>query len=331
MKRVQYLLWPLCLLLLLGAVGCEREVIQKVQDDDALTSCFTCHGSDGRLAQARGEWENSVHASGNSIDYPNRPGTDCTKCHNHQGFLEFLATGGVSAPYNQVSSIHCFTCHNPHETGNFSLRAAEPVTLIDGSVFDHGNANLCANCHQSRLSVAAVVAGVQVTNRWGPHHGPQGDLINGTNGYEYDGETYGNTAHASVIDDACAGCHMGNAQTHNGYGVGGHSFNMVDDDGNNLVAICKTCHSSATSYNYEGIQTTVDSLVEHLAELLVDEGVLSGSGSPLSVTIANEGVAGALFNFLMVEEDRSRGVHNPAYITDLLETSIEYLEGLPAK
>ncbi len=33
----------------------------------------------------------------------------------------------------------------------------------------------------------------------------------------------------------------------------------------------------------------------------------------------------------MIEEDRSLGVHNPAYIMDLLESSIAYVEGLGKK
>jgi hypothetical protein len=323
--------------LLFAGIGCEREVIIEEDNDQfAAASCFTCHGEDGYLIAAEGEWRNSVHASGNNVDYTNRGGADCTECHDHQGFLDFLATGSVDAPYDQVSSIHCFTCHAPHTRGNLSLRTDAPYTLTNDDIFDHGGANLCANCHHSRFSVADITDDIYVHTYWGPHHGPQGDLLNGSNGYEFAGYSYGSTGHAFVFDNSgCVGCHMGNPQTHVGYRIGGHSFNMVDEEsGATLVGVCQTegCHGeSAESFDYEGIQTEVDSLLEELKTLLDNAGLLDTTAHPVGQTIADMNVAGALFNFLIIEEDRSHGVHNPEYIVDLLESSIQYMETLPAK
>jgi hypothetical protein len=245
------------MILLLLSSACERKVINEAADDQtSLSSCFTCHGEDGLLLAAKGEWQNSVHASGNNVDYTNRGGgDDCTKCHDHQGFVDFLETGTLDSPYENVSSIHCFTCHAPHTRGNLSLRTDDPYRLENGQIFNHGSANLCVNCHHARFSVNDITANQEVHAYWGPHHGPQGDLLVGTNGYEFATWEYASTGHADAgINNGCIKCHMGNPETHVGYRIGGHSFNMIDEEsGATLVGICEGCHTTAEDYDYEGI------------------------------------------------------------------------------
>ncbi len=323
--------------LLFVSVGCERKVVIENGDDGQLTanSCFTCHGEDGYLLAAKGEWENSIHASGNNVDYTNRGGGyDCTKCHDHQGFVEYLETGSLSAPYDQVSSIHCFTCHSPHERGNLTLRTSASVTLKNGDTFNHGNGNLCANCHQSRENVETYVkADMKLSSRFGPHHGPQADLLNGSIAYVFEGESYENTDHGSKgNNEGCVRCHMGNPQTHIGYRIGGHSFNMEDEeDGSTLVGVCaaEACHGeAATSFDYDNIQTDVEYLLDILRTQLFDEGIIKSDGGIDTVVVADINIAGALWNYVTVLEDRSYGVHNPDYIRDMLEASIEYMQSL---
>jgi len=309
--------------------------------------CFVCHGDDGLLLQAQGEWQASIHASGTNIDYTNRGGSDCTECHNHQGFLEFLATGSVSAPYDNVSAIHCFTCHAPHERGNLTLRTDASYTLVNGDTFDHGAGNLCANCHHSRISPDDLVDGFVITSPyWGPHHGPQGDLLTASTGYEFDGYTYSSSPHADIVDDACIGCHMGDVRIHAGYTVGGHSFNMEDEAGSNLADVCAQagCHAEVdddfdfiaaddpVDYDgdgaIEGYQTEFEGMVDSLRTLLMAESLLDGSDHAVPQTVADGNLAGALFNFLMVHEDRSHGVHNFQYERDLVQSSIDYINSM---
>ena len=345
------ILTGLIILLVVGAfmVGCERKVTETVYVTNGQGSddCFTCHGSEGYLLQAKGEWANSVHASGASIDYTNRGGSDCTQCHNHQGFLEFVETGAVSAPYESVSAIHCFTCHSPHETGDLSLRTTAAVELVDGSTYDHNESNLCVACHHARTSPAAITDGFNVTStHWGPHHGPQGDMIEGADiGYKFAGYTYTTSNHKNGIQKVCIQCHMGNPNIHEGYDVGGHSFNIQDEDGNNISGVCSDCHSGANKLDWtadadydhdgtiEGYQSEIDGLADSLAVLLVAEGVLGGDATngyhPNTGVIADGDVAGALWNFLLVvNEDRSHGIHNFNYTQGLLQSSIEYVSGL---
>jgi hypothetical protein len=332
MRGLRVLVLLLSLTLLLGFAACERKVVQQGEESQEFAACFTCHGDDGRIDQARGEWQNSAHASGNYIDDTNR--STCVKCHDHQGFLDFQATGATNAPYDVMSAIGCFTCHDPHENGNFTLRVDGAVTFLGGATFDHGAGNLCANCHQSRTSVTSFASAdsVVISTRFGPHHGPQGNLLIGTNGYEFEGQEYGNTNHAGAVPGSCTGCHMGNVEAANGYGIGGHSFNMADAEGNNLSGVCANadCHGEdATSFDYDGIQTEVDSMMTVLRGLLVDAGAWNDEDdAPVAQTLYDIDLAGAIFNYVSIKEDRSLGVHNPAYIRQLLETSIAYVESL---
>ncbi|MCB2230761.1 hypothetical protein KQH82_08610 [bacterium] len=333
-------------LVMLALTGCEREITGEVEDISA-TNCFGCHN--GQMDAQQGEWANSIHASGNNIDYTNRGGSDCTACHNQEGFLSFIATGTLpSVPFSSVSAIGCFTCHNPHAVGDFTLRATAAYTLPNGVVFDHQSGNLCVNCHHSRTDVRTIGADQSVNSRYGPHHGPQGEMVQGTGGYEFPGGgyTFPSSPHAGQVREACIGCHMGNARAHEGYDIGGHSFNMIDEEsGYDLSGICanESCHPGVNTFDFtadfdydnngtiEGYRTEIHGLIDSLDVLLQAAGVLSGSGTPVSGTVADAGVAGALYNRQFIEEDRSFGVHNFSYSRSLLEASIDYMNDfLPA-
>lgn len=344
--------------------GCERKIVNEIANNDqSLNGCFACHGEtsfDGALLQARGEWENSLHASGTSVDYTNadRPNSDCQQCHNHQGFVNWIGTGEADTlVQSTVSSIHCFTCHAPHERGDLSLRISEAFTLMNGVVFDHGSANLCVNCHHSRTAMTADIGAgptKTVNSRFGPHHGPQGDMLQGTHAFLFGGAAYPSSTHATSVQDGCIGCHMGNPQVHDGYNVGGHSFNMEYEahDGTiyTLVKVCKDCHGSYSASGVtkfddwklkdlngdgvvNGIQTEFDALRDSLGTLLVIRGVATRSSSGAFTIKTIEvpiDVAGAVYNFMTYQEDRSRGIHNPLFIEAMLKRAIEYLNNNPA-
>ncbi len=58
--------------------------------------------------------------------------------------------------------------------------------------------------------------------------------------------------------------------------------------------------------------------------------MVDADGHPVSSsTERTNDEAGALWNFLMVEEDRSHGIHNPQYARDLLQSSIDYFVANP--
>src|SRR5512140_834382 len=82
---------------LLFVWGCERKVTNQTvtADNSSIGSgaCMTCHtDASGNIASAEGEWRNSVHASGERVQYTNRA-SDCPACHIDQGFIDNLTTG----------------------------------------------------------------------------------------------------------------------------------------------------------------------------------------------------------------------------------------------
>jgi len=292
--------------------------------------CFTCHGDqDFALVAAKGQWEHSIHASGNNADRNRNYSSSyqtCEKCHTNEGFVANL-TGGQAAGDN-FSAIGCFTCHAPHTNGTLALRVTGPATLADGTEFDKGAANLCASCHQSRANVNTYVAdSVKLTTRFGPHHGPQSDMLIGTGGYEYPEYDYSNSAHTNVTEDGCINCHMASAI---GYAVGGHTFNMADSaSGHDNFNGCNVsaCHNGeVTSFDLDGVQTEIVDLLDTLKNVLITADLADTTGAPKKDKIVKDrDSSGAVFNYMFVESDRSEGIHNTEYARGLLQSAINFL------
>lgn len=314
----------LCIAAAATLFACDRNVTYSEATQEPAT-CFNCHSDDDTaLIAAHDQWENSLH--GSSLN-TNRSTTPCNQCHTSEGFKEYLETGTLPANVDNPTAIHCFTCHAPHTNGDFRLRVEEPQTLLNGVTRDVGTANLCVACHHARENVETYVEGgtVNITNsRWGPHHSVQGDNLFGTNGYEYAGYNYSQTEHRSATENGCVDCHM--KFTRNSK-VGGHSWNMrwTDEEGEILnTAACTPCHGAVTDFDYNGIQTEITALADSLHTLLVGRGFILANGNRVSGTRTSD-EAGAIWNWLMIEEDRSWGVHNPNYMRDLLQSSIDFL------
>lgn len=329
-------------LLLALLAGCEREVIVEQVTGFELSSCFTCHSDqDMDLVQAREQFEYSIHGSGENVDR-NRlyqaSYQGCEKCHTSEGFV--AAVTGIPADGDAFTPISCFTCHAPHTEGNLSLRVNDAVNLADGTVFDRGKANLCASCHQSRRNVTTtVVDGVTLNSHWGPHYSNQADMLIGENSYEYANYTYTKSAHAAVADDGCVMCHMGDSRHPS---IAGHSWNMRNEDRDfEAIAGCNVsgCHqvtpitdldrTADGDYDWdgtvEGIQSEVHGLLDSLHVVLEAANLLDAEGHPVSRSVATADSAGAVYNFLFVEEDRSVGVHNTDYAVGLLRSSINFI------
>ncbi len=302
---------------------------------DMDASCKVCHNDGTELFAKSLQAGASVHMTGGNFE---RSDADCAACHTHEGFIDRMDAGTeeASAAISDPSSINCRTCHNIHnayDETDWALTYSDAVTLfVDDVSVDLGDANLCVNCHQARTaSPAAIVGGadVSITNsRWGPHHGPQGSVLVGTAGYEFDVSvaTVGSTMHAGA---GCTQCHMAEAY---GTQAGGHTFDMTyvyhGSDAVNQAG-CSFCHSIGDDFAGDIIafQEETEELLDSLHTILIDNGwVIASSGllnasstAPLALTADQ---AGAVWNFYFFEEDRSLGVHNPDYTTELLEASI---------
>jgi hypothetical protein len=324
-----------------GAPGIDgKDGINGTDGVDANATCIVCHNNEVVLLAKEQQTMSSHHLTGGNYD---RSHADCSICHTHQGFVETIENGDLEASADIVdpAPINCRTCHlihNNYDESDWTLVSTTPVDLDFGEgTIDMGTANLCVNCHQFRpVDPMPELGGgtVEITSsRWGVHHGPQGNNVWGIGGYLIAGsKSYpaaGSHKHAEV---GCNGCHMA-PQPYGATASGGHTFNMTDGPGGSEnIEACTGCHTTLEDdFDYNGVQTTVEGLLADLEEIFVAKGWIDEPGAlwnassddPLSVT-SDE--AGAMLNYDIVAQDRSLGIHNPAYIVALLTNSLESLQ-----
>jgi mono/diheme cytochrome c family protein len=304
--------------------------------------CGQCHAALTHHSKT-GEWLNSAHAA--ATREPSGEGHEgCVGCHTGTGFIARIDRAKtVDATY---APINCQTCHEPHGDttpagGAMLVRTLDEVRLADGTVIkDGGKGLLCMNCHQSRRNAAVYAATTAGSARFGPHHSPQADMLQGTNGFTY-GKNIPTSAHAFVVEDSCVSCHMqaveGPELTH----AGGHTFKPASEAGENgerveLVEACQKCHgAAASSFNFalldydndgevEGVQTEVKHLLDKLSTLLPPFGAAK---EELAIDASwTRPQLQAAYNWQFVKYDGSYGVHNMVYAVGLLKASIADLE-----
>ncbi len=302
-------------------------------------NCMDCHSNSQLITAKMFQWEHSGHAIGGHYD---RNAKDCAICHTSQGFLERIASGSTTTAeaIQDPLPLNCYTCHKIHQTysqDDWALTQTDPVTLwVGGQTLDFGKGNLCISCHQSRTYTPALpdpATGGTVTitsSRYGPHHGPQGVMLPGLNGYEVAGpESYQNSAHTALLanstKNACIVCHMGTAQA---TASGGHTFNSISEAGVINSAACVECHPVAADVVTltDDRQAQIDVLMAELKQILIDRGLLTAADLVVPNQEFEGHEAGAVFNYRYVLEDQSRGVHNFKYAKALLVNSIAALQ-----
>jgi len=327
----------------------------------ATDNCAWCHDS-GTHHVFPEQWDHSGHdatefdergfhgghAVGAFVGYAgNRSG--CSQCHSGSAFVSWIKAdkGDFETPVG--TNISCAACHDPHDDTNIHQLRTLETTLGDGTLIteaDYGTGALCMNCHKSRREAATYAIDVNNgSSHYGAHHGPQADMLLGKNAPDF-GVELKTSPHGVAIENACVGCHMTGEHTDelgNVTLVGGHSFNMNDANGNDHVEACADCHGDvgatfAEKKYYingnadldndgtaEGLQVEVKGLLAQLAELLPQDesGDVLIDGDGLTVADMMGG-----YVYFWVMEDRSFGVHNPAYTISLLKAAIETMGGV---
>jgi hypothetical protein len=309
----------------------------------SLTSgdCAQCHNEPPHHSKVA-EWDNSVHAV--TTRHPAGE-AGCVICHTAAGFL----SRGQATTNTDYVAIDCQTCHEPHgktvpADNPHLIRTMAAVTFMDGTtVTNAGEGTLCMNCHHARQDAATYAATAPASAYFGPHHGPQGDMIEGVNGFTY-GQDIPSSAHRTAVPNTCPTCHMQTvASTDPDFTfVGGHTFKPGwDGDANHpaedLVAACQGCHGpSVTSFDFplqdydgdgviDGVQTEVQHLLDKLSTLLPPLGSVKSSLSIDNTWSRSQLEAG--YNWQFVNNDGSLGIHNTAYAVGLLKASIANLTG----
>ncbi len=284
----------------------------------ATIACQDCHNDGSELTGKVEAWAASVHGSGAAFGHA-ASNPACTGCHSGSGFSAAIAAGvnntdAQKTALSNPSRIDCRACHQIHTTytaKDWALEVVAPVKMIaSDATYDGGMGNLCANCHQQRTAFPEAADGkVSVTStHWGGHHGPETALLLGVGGAGLTGKP---GPHYS-IEDTCVGCHMGGASAD-----ANHSFMPV-------VGNCVKCHSDATSLDINGKQTEIKDELEAVKKALTAKGLLDQTGTIVVGDYPTD-YAGALWNYLLVEEDKSDGVHNPVYAKGLLDLALTNL------
>lgn len=333
-----------------GAAGAQGDDGQ--QGVAGNSSCLVCHTQVG-MDVINASYKISQHAIASTVA---RGSGSCARCHSSEGFTYYLA--GVESPtVSYPTAIRCSTCHSNHSSLEDDISApmvteAAVTAITDGtSIIDfEGVSNLCANCHQSRrnadyydkeivaktydrkftgddiatYSTAAIgPAGTSVldgdtlrvtfdvpvenvyisSTHAGPHYGAQSNTIVGIGGF----------GASSINDDhkgaGCVTCHMGIT----GDTEGGHSWWPN-------VENCIECHEGLTDFDNNGVQTEVETRMAAIAAKLESIHAVhidAGEVHPMYASIPRAEFE-AFWNYMIVMEDRSMGVHNPGYIKTLL-------------
>lgn len=327
--------------------------------------CGDCHDPDRDTVNyvwaKKYQWMLSKHFLGGDYE---RNTAQCSGCHTTEGFIQVMLGRPVTT-HIDASPPGCFACHSPHARGNFSLRGDGAPVMLNETVagtgtamFDYGKGNLCAQCHKPRTlsplpdpTKTATTDTIIITNsRWYPHYGVQSQMLMGVGGFKFANYNYsGNSNHTNntvIKNEGCITCHMADAVAGSGF-AGGHTMNIsytnISGQPAHLLSGCTLsgCHTSAgftidhigaSAFLTGGLgsHTATEAYLDTLHTLLSDRGWITASGSinastnnPLRIAPADK--AGALFNFLFIEHDRSKGSHNTLYTLELLKSSVEAL------
>ncbi|MBT8401661.1 MAG: T9SS type A sorting domain-containing protein [Rhodothermia bacterium] len=314
--------------------------------------CGSCH-EDEPYHRRNIQWKESAHALGTTFARGTR--SSCASCHSGWGFIDQHQDKSIGAPdyYSEdlpAQNITCAVCHDPHKTtieGDHQLRTIADFTLVNGvTVTRGGTGKLCMSCHQARREANEYVEGFSGGTFRGAHHSVQTDVLFGQNAFTF-GQVIANSTHNAALENACASCHMYPSPAAGEPGadqIGDHTFAVTVDDGVTRVdntAACVQCHGQLDSFadfvsrndddgdgTIEGVQDEVHGLLEEVAMLLPPVGspdILAGN-DPFWADPANLLYRKAFWNYLMMEEEGSFGVHNYQFSVGILKLTKLALE-----
>ncbi|MBR8536236.1 hypothetical protein KDU71_11760 [Carboxylicivirga sediminis] len=322
---------------------------------DGTAGCITCHTNDSELAIKSAQFAHSTHFIGGQehVGYGGR--SSCSMCHSHNGFLTAVTDGTNSGgEHPEAASMSCYTCHQIHTSytrDDYGLHYTDAVDFYlnenDNGVFaglevdatnqysdPDGLSNTCIKCHQPRHRGTSqpdpsVEGSIEISAgsaaHWGPHYGAQGAIFGGVGGYI--GTDNPTAPSGTKGHHSCKSCHMSfNALTGN-YGeyVGGHSFKMTDADGLPVFTACDECHTDrGATIDLPGKMAANKILLDALHADLMAAGIADADGHLVGGTWTNQQLA-AYWNFALVKNDHSYGIHNEEYTQSLINAARTYL------
>lgn len=210
--------------------------------------------------------------------------------------VELKAAGDGAA----TAGVTCVFCHDPHE------RTAEAQLRVEPQ-------ETCVQCHTGELA-----AGTETFKAGAAVHHPQKEMWQGVGASGVDPTPSAKTA-------TCVDCHMTN---------GNHFFKV----GTPTVTIpvhgkptdfdtCGSCHTGMTAEKVKGLFDAFDARIAGLKETMaqVDAHIANEVSFGRDMSAAKALRDKAFTNISFAEADSSKGMHNPAYVEEMLNAAEDYL------
>jgi len=314
-------------------------------------SCVACHTGQGFVA---------VTIQGKPAVFPNQATVDQPATLPDPGNMAEIACATCHDPHAATEPYNKGTAAAPNIASN-QLRLEGDVTMPNGQTVDAKAAALCVTCHADKRDLAYKADYSAGKNTRGAHDDTQADVYYGVSAavFDFGGGQFATSPHSGIVPEACVSCHMApnpaapqgatadGKQVVSSHGalslisVGGHSWNMETQYSNTAiqnVAACASCHKDLTTFNrkaggdydgngkVEGVQTEIDGLLKLVADKLPkdDKGAILSSITKDNTT---EVQRQALWNYSVIANDGSRGVHNTAFAVQVLQRTYKALTG----
>ena len=311
-----------------GHAGAVEPVVQMAENNPNVygKNCFRCHS-----APFRNQMVDNPVTYGQSRDAID-------------GAIQAMSSESIAQITRATrESASCVSCHDPHRnTGNLSWQGKElqlrravlntdTTDIAPGTpVKQHTTANqICGSCHNGRGGNPSDTALNTGTARVNFHYSNQYNMLMGITGVEEQpGPITRYTAHATAPGQ-CTHCHMGNSR---------HTFTVSYDTG------CTPCHTAAdaaartqvTKSQTEQALLALRSRLRTWSQQTFGDPDLwnytayiqeLGKTPPPQAQVPIE-VKRARHNYYFILNDKSLGVHNPAYTRYLLEVANANLDRL---
>jgi hypothetical protein len=312
-------------------------------------ACGKCH--QGAHQPYLEDWQESKHSK--ALENHATSVIQCQGCHEGvaaafrlSGDLSvFYASGSVGRPDPSIYSLEPIVCQSCHDSHGYSypgqIRTVEDVPLVTANgespiITIGGTGKICMHCHHARMAPEPQI--VNGTAHFGPHLGPQADMMASKSAYHSvaaPGFVWAGPSHLN-IQNSCTVCHMNRIEFGpTGTVVTGHSFEPT-------VAACTNCHGEINNFDdimatndfdgdgiIEGVQSEVQGLMDLLLTALVTSGLdtttIDFHSALGDTTISTQLQREAGYNLVFVMDDNSKGIHNPDYSIQLLQQSFQYL------
>lgn len=342
----------------LAGVQCESchagalDHVQNVSDESlrpvvsiSADVCGKCHkGSQHPNAE---QWSESLHAKVTpDVAQELHDGlvaTNCGMCHSGDvRFLTLIQGGTITdaalkdVPVENMNAVTCAICHSPHErTGHaaapdtnrdYQLRypeAVSPDPINDiPTITTAARYNLCGQCHHDRGREWTS------TSR-GPHRSVQSNIYIGEMPIKAGLQPLvPNTRSAHrFVTEQCSSCHMYRKpfESEEAPAISGHTF-AVNTEGCASAAGCHPDQADAVAVKdtlQAEVQASLDGIKARLGDPLTWE--YSAEGGPQSQTGITDKIKQVRYLYHYVTNDGSRGVHNPAYVRQMLSKADQLL------